>query len=76
MNLRIRPVRDDDIEDVVQLSLLAWAPVFRSFEQVLGRNIYLLIWPDWHTSQREAIEKVCTDGDKTIVWVADVEVER
>lgn len=73
MELHIRPVRDDDIEDVVQLALLAWAPVFRSFEQVLGRNIYLLIWPDWQTSQREAIETVCKDGDKTIVWVANVD---
>jgi ribosomal protein S18 acetylase RimI-like enzyme len=73
MNLHIRPVRDDDIEDLVQLSLLAWAPVFRSFRQLLGPNIYRLIWPDWRTSQREAIETVCTDGDKTIVWVAECE---
>jgi ribosomal protein S18 acetylase RimI-like enzyme len=71
MNLHIRPVRDDDIEDLVQLSLLAWAPVFCSFRQLLGHNIYRLIWPDWRTSQREAIETVCTDGDQTIVWVAE-----
>ncbi len=73
MSLHIRPACNEDIEDLVQLSLLAWAPVFRSFEQLLGPGIYRLIWPDWRTSQREAIETVCTDGDKTIVWVAEWE---
>jgi GNAT superfamily N-acetyltransferase len=73
MNLHIRPVRDNDIEDLVQLSLLAWAPVFVSFRQILGPNIYTSIWPDWETSQSEAIESVCKDGEKTIVWVAEID---
>jgi len=73
MNLHIRPVRNTDVEDLVRLSLLAWAPVFSSFEQVLGHNIYTLIWPDWRTSQRDGIETVCKDGGKTIVWVAELD---
>jgi N-acetylglutamate synthase-like GNAT family acetyltransferase len=40
---------------------------------MLGLNIYALIWPDWRTSQREAIEKVCRDDEKAIVWVAEVD---
>jgi len=39
MNVRLRPVCDDDVVDLVRLSLSAWAPVFRSFEQILGHNI-------------------------------------
>ena len=73
MNLHIRPVCNNDVDDLVRLSLLAWAPVFSSFEQILGPNIYTLIWPDWRTSQREEVEKVCKDGEKTIVWVAEVD---
>jgi ribosomal protein S18 acetylase RimI-like enzyme len=73
MNLYIRPVCDDDVDDLVRLSLLAWAPVFSSFKQVLGLDIYTLIWPDWKTSQREGVEKVCQDGEKTSVWVAEVD---
>jgi ribosomal protein S18 acetylase RimI-like enzyme len=73
MNLHIRPVRDNDVDDLVRLSLLAWVPVFSSFQQILGPNIYALIWPDWRTSQREAVETVCKDGEKTIVWVAEVD---
>jgi GNAT superfamily N-acetyltransferase len=71
MALQIRPLDHKDIEDLVHLSLLAWAPVFSSFRQVLGHNIYTAIWPDWRTSQREAIETICLkDEDNARVWVA------
>ena len=73
MNLEIRPVCDDDVEDLVRLSLSAWAPVFSSFEQILGHRIYTLIWPDWRTSQKDAIETVCKAGEKTIVWIAELD---
>jgi ribosomal protein S18 acetylase RimI-like enzyme len=73
MDLHIRPVRDDDIEDLVQLSLLALIPVFDSFERILGPNIYTLIWPDWEISQRAAIETVCKDREKATVLVAELE---
>src|SRR5919199_1782690 len=73
MNIQIRHLRADDIEDVLQLSLLAWAPVFRSFEQVLGPAIYAKIYPDWETSQRAAVDEVLRDGEKYTVWVAEHE---
>jgi len=73
VNLRIRPVCDDDVEALVQLSLLAWVPVFSSFKQILGPEIYTLIWPDWKKSQREGVETVCKDGEKTTVWIAELD---
>jgi ribosomal protein S18 acetylase RimI-like enzyme len=73
MDLDIRPVREDDVQDLVRLSLLAWTPVFSSFEQILGHNIYTLIWPDWRTSQRDAVETVCRDREKTAVLVAELD---
>lgn len=73
MDLCIRPVCDNDVDALVQLSLLAWIPVFNSFEQILGPEIYAIIWPDWRKSQREAVEKVCRDGERTVVWVAEVD---
>ena len=73
MNLHIRPFCDDDIEDLVRLSLLAWLPIFTSFEQILGPEIYPIIYPDWQKSQRETVETVCKDGEETRVWVAAVD---
>jgi GNAT superfamily N-acetyltransferase len=73
MDLHIRPVCDRDIEGLVQLSLLAWVPVFDSFERILGPDIYALIWPNWRAGQRNAVEAVCRDGERTVVWVAELE---
>jgi ribosomal protein S18 acetylase RimI-like enzyme len=70
MTSRIRPLCNDDIEDVVQLSLAAWEPVFRSFKNVLGPEIYALIYPNWLKSQAEGVESVCKD-EKNSVWVAE-----
>ena len=73
MNVHIRSVRNDEIEDLVRLSLLAWAPVFSSFEQVLGSEIFSIIYPDWRTIQRETVEKICKDSENNMVWVADLD---
>jgi ribosomal protein S18 acetylase RimI-like enzyme len=73
MEWQIRLLRDTDIEDLVQLSLLAWMPVFESFQQVLGPDIYAQIWPDWRALQTALVEEVCQDGEKTIVGVAEVD---
>jgi GNAT superfamily N-acetyltransferase len=71
MNLNIRPVCDDDIDEVVRISLLAWTPVFESFEQILGPDIYPILYPDWRKSQQQAIEAACRHEDMTAVWVAE-----
>ena len=54
------------------MAVLAWEPVFRSFAQVLGPNIYALLYPDWRKRQQDAVERVCADGEMN-VWVADVD---
>jgi ribosomal protein S18 acetylase RimI-like enzyme len=71
MNLNIRPVSDNDVADVVQISLLAWAPVFASFEQILGPAIYPILYPDWKKGQQQAVEAVCRQEDMNDVWVAE-----
>lgn len=70
--MKIRPIREADIEAVAQLSLRAWAPVFHSFEQILGAEIYFKIYPDWRTQQRAAVEAICKAEDATTL-VAEVE---
>ncbi len=72
MNLQIRLLRAEDMEAVVRLSLLAWAPVFQSFEQVLGSKIYLLIYPDWQTAQRGVVETYCKNA-QNVAWVAEAD---
>ena len=73
MNLQIHPFNKSHINDIVQLSLLAWEPVFTSWEQILGKKLYpIAIYPDWRKSQKEVVEKVCND-EKMTTWVAQVD---
>jgi len=73
VNLTIRLFRDADLDAIIQLSLAAWEPVFESFVQVLGYNIYKLIWPDWRVSQINVVKSVFEDREKFITLVAEVD---
>jgi GNAT superfamily N-acetyltransferase len=73
MDLQIQPFSHGDTAAVIQLSLLAWAPVFSSFEHVLGSRIYAELYPDWRAQQRKVVESVCNDASTFAVYVAQVD---
>lgn len=73
MSTQIRPLADSDIDAVLELSILAWAPVFDSFARVLGPTIYERLYPNWEQSQREAVANVVRDRACFTVWVPEVE---
>ncbi|MFB9321606.1 GNAT family N-acetyltransferase [Cryptosporangium minutisporangium] len=66
--MRIRTLASTDIDAVVEFGLRAWEPVFASFQQVLGPTVFTRTWPDWRTSQAEAIAEACRSAH---AWVAD-----
>jgi len=73
MNLQIRLFNTSDINNLVQLSLLAWEPVFAAWERILGPELYpIAIYPDWRKGQKEVVEKICND-EKITTWVAEVD---
>jgi len=73
VNFNIRPMEYDDLKELVQLSLVAWVPVFESFELVLGPTIFALLYPDWRASQRQVVERICGEQEASVVLVAEVE---
>lgn len=72
MQSAIRRLVDTDIETVVALSLLAWAPVFASFEVELGPEIYRLLYPNWRSAQASAVQAACRAPEND-VWVAVID---
>jgi len=72
MILQIRPFKKSDLNDLVQLTLLAFEPVFASFEQILGPRIYPILYPDWRKLQADGVEKLSTN-EKISLWVAEVD---
>jgi ribosomal protein S18 acetylase RimI-like enzyme len=72
--MHIRPFVHQDLDAIVGLSLQAWEPVFAAWQQILGPELYpLAISPDWHKSQKEAVEKACLAENMT-TWVAQVDL--
>jgi GNAT superfamily N-acetyltransferase len=72
MNLAIRPFEEVDLEPIVELSLLAWEPVFTAWEEILGSELYpVAIYEDWRASQAEGVTRVCQD-ENLFTWVAEV----
>jgi ribosomal protein S18 acetylase RimI-like enzyme len=73
VHARTRPFVESDIEQIVDLSLLAWEPVFESFEKVLGPRVFPILWPDWEKSQAEGVAGACKATDKYHTLVAELD---
>lgn len=73
MRLEIRPVCDGDTQELVRITLLAFAPIFASFAQIQGPVIYPMLYPDWRKTQQQAVESMCRHEHGAEVWVAEFE---
>ena len=51
----IRCFEQSDADCVAELSIRAWDPVFDSMRQVLGNQIFLLLYPSWVDDQEGAV---------------------
>ena len=71
MDWQIRPFQPNDINELVQLTLLAFEPIFKSFAQILGSQIYPILYPDWRKSQTDGVERL-SHNEKVNLWVAEV----
>lgn len=68
--IQIEAYEPSQLDAVIRLSLLAWAPVFDSLQKVMDIEVYQHFYPvDWRMSQQQAVEDVCAAED-TNVWVA------
>src|SRR5262245_45888516 len=66
----IRSFTSTDTDDIVRLSLHAWAPVFASFRSVLGDTLYRRVHPDWTSDQASSVRDALERND---TWVAVTE---
>jgi GNAT superfamily N-acetyltransferase len=72
MSVLTRDYRPSDEEQVVSLSLRAWAPVFASMESAIGSELFARLRGDWRVSQEEAVRKALAAPEQR-VWVAVTE---
>ncbi len=74
MPASIREYRPADEEAVVELSLRAWAPVFTSLEQTLGRELFTRLHGDWRQYQAGAVRATLSDAAIN-AWVAAIDAQ-
>lgn len=56
----IRPFDRSHLEDVIHLSLRAWAPVFASLRKEMDPEVFAHFYPEWRIVQAQAVEAACT----------------
>lgn len=71
--IQIRQGNEQNIETLVELSLLAWEPVFDSFRHFLGDEVYPLVFPEGLKGQRATVENFCKPQENRSVWVAEID---
>jgi ribosomal protein S18 acetylase RimI-like enzyme len=69
-SMRIRPYIEKDWQSVLEICLLAFAPIHESFEALLGSELFRLVYPDWKASHEKYLRSL-TDTDKDELFVAE-----
>jgi ribosomal protein S18 acetylase RimI-like enzyme len=69
-DITLRHFEERDVDEIVELSLQAWAPVFASFAAVMGTELYRRVHPDWHRDQAAAVRQALEDNE---TWIAEAD---
>lgn len=72
LNETIRPMHDDDVSALQDLTEYAFEPIFESFEAILGPDLFAMVYPDWRALQRNLVATMYQD-EKIDCRVATVE---
>jgi len=68
--MRIRPYSENDRQSVLEICLLAFAPIHESFEALLGSELFRLVYSDWKASHEKYLRSLA-DTDKDKLFVAE-----
>ena len=68
----IREFHEDDLPEILRFGLEAFRPVFASFEEGYGSDLFHRLRPDWETAQTEEIRSSCT-AEHADTWVAEID---
>jgi ribosomal protein S18 acetylase RimI-like enzyme len=72
LELQIRPFESEDIETILDIAVAAWQPVFESTREIVGGELYDLIYADPDARKRRSVAAQCAANSPTLVWVAEL----
>ncbi|MBC8453322.1 MAG: GNAT family N-acetyltransferase [Chloroflexi bacterium] len=75
MPVEIRAFRPADLHTILEIAVAAWRPIFASFREIIGDELFDLTTPDPDDKKRQQVTRACQDDSPTIVWVAEFDDE-
>jgi ribosomal protein S18 acetylase RimI-like enzyme len=70
LDLAIRPFAAGDLPAMQQVRQAAFAPIFRSFRQIVGEAIFPVAFAEADAEQAQLLDNLCRDGSGHAVRVA------
>ncbi len=69
--LVIRDVNPDDVGTLCEIAVAAWRPIFASFRQMLGDELFEVVCAGWQEDKARQVRRACDPTDSTLVCVAE-----
>ena len=69
-NVAIRELHPGDRDRLVDIALAAWSPVFASFREILGAELFALVHPDWQKEKAGQVLSACQPDSPGTILVA------
>ena len=61
--MRIRPAVGADVDEMAEIEVQAWQPVFDSFRQILGDELFAAVHPDWRNDKANQIRSAAATSE-------------
>ena len=71
--LIVREVRPGDVPAVVEIALAAWEPVFESFREILGDDLFAAVHAAPRKEKARQVRAACAGADGALVCVAELD---
>ena len=69
-NYNIRKWKPADKDAIIHITLLAWEPIYKSFKNMMGEELYQSVFPDWRQEKREQLSSDL-ENDKITTFVVE-----
>lgn len=69
----IRQYRSADWQAVRDICIAAFTPIHEGFERALGRELFLLVYPDWIASNESYLRSLCETHESQRILLAEVD---
>jgi GNAT superfamily N-acetyltransferase len=72
-DVTVRDFQPVDLPQVLDIAVAAWAPIYASYREMLGEEIFTLAFPDWQEVKRQQVRDGCAGARGATALVAVID---